>query len=320
MEGESKDRILKDLIRLTGEVSRGQYDNAREIFEFTKTGLYPGLVSELAESFGMMLVQIEAREYRLEGMIEDLHRKNVELEETLRKVELLENIKTHLGKFVPESVRKIIESTPDSPDLEKREADVSVLFLDIAGYTRLSETVPPDRMNTLIETYFSSFLDQIHRNKGDINETAGDGLMIIFQDPDERAHARNALATALAIRERTGLINRDLEGRFEPVVVNIGINSGRASVGSTRFEGITGTRWTYTASGPVTNVAARIGSLARNGEILVGEETARRVGDGCALECMGPQNLKNVKVPIEVYRVEENEEEREKGKRKGKAT
>jgi class 3 adenylate cyclase len=307
MEQGSKDRILKDLIRLTGEVSRGQYDNAREIFEFTKTGLYPGLVSELAESFGMMLVQIEAREYRLEGMIEDLNRKNVELEKTLRKVELLENIKTHLGKFVPESVRKIIESTPDSPDLEKRESDVSVLFLDVAGYTRLSETVPPERMNTLIETYFSSFLDHIHQNKGDINETAGDGLMIIFQDPDERVHARNALQTALAIRERTSLINRDLEGRFEPVVVNVGINSGRASVGSTRFEGITGTRWTYTASGPVTNVAARIGALARNGEILMGEETARRVGDACSLECTGPHSLKNVKVPVEVFRVREQE-------------
>jgi class 3 adenylate cyclase len=305
MAQESKDRILKDLIRLTGEVSRGQYDNAREIFEFTKTGRYPGLVSELAESFGMMLVQIEAREYRLEGMIEALNRKNLELEKTLRKVELLENIKTHLGKFVPESVRKIIESTPDAPDLEKREADVSVLFLDIAGYTRLSETVPPERMNTLIETYFSSFLDHIHENKGDINETAGDGLMIIFQDPDERAHALNALATALAIRERTALINRDLEGRFEPVVVNIGINSGPASVGSTRFEGITGTRWTYTASGPVTNVAARIGSLARNGEILLGGETAGRVGDACSLTSTGSHRLKNVKTPIEVFRVEE---------------
>jgi class 3 adenylate cyclase len=220
-------------------------------------------------------------------------------------VELLENIKTHLGKFVPESVRKIIESTPDAPDLEKREADVSVLFLDIAGYTRLSETVPPERMNTLIETYFSSFLDHIHENKGDINETAGDGLMIIFQDPDERAHALNALATALAIRERTALINRDLEGRFEPVVVNIGINSGPASVGSTRFEGITGTRWTYTASGPVTNVAARIGSLARNGEILLGGETAGRVGDACSLTSTGSHRLKNVKTPIEVFRVEE---------------
>ncbi len=297
------EQILKDLIRLTGEVSRGSYDNAREIFELTKEDSYPGLVSELAESFGMMLVQIEAREYRLEQMIEDLNRKNIELAETLSKVELLENIKTHLGKFVPESVRRLIESKPDSPDLKKKSADVSVLFLDVAGYTRMSETVAPDKMNTLIETYFSSFLDHIHQNKGDINETAGDGLMIIFQDPDRRRHALNALNTALAVQERTAIINRDLQGRFEPVVVNIGINSGAASVGSTCFEGITGTRWTYTASGPVTNLAARIGALARDGEILIGEETARRVENGFFLESTGLHMLKNVKDQVEIFRV-----------------
>lgn len=297
------EQILKDLIRLTGEVSRGSYDNAREIFELTKEGIYPGLVSELAESFGMMLVQIEAREYRLEQMVEDLNRKNIELAKTLRKIELLENIKTHLGKFVPESVKRIIESRPDSPDLKKRIADVSVLFLDVAGYTRMSETVSPEKMNTLIETYFSSFLDHIHQNKGDINETAGDGLMIIFQDPDDREHALNALKTALAVRERTAIINHDLKGRFEPVVVNIGINSGPASVGSTCFEGITGTRWTYTASGPVTNLAARIGALAREGEILIGDETANRIGNGWAVESTGLHKLKNVKTPVEVFRV-----------------
>ncbi len=304
MEQADVDGILTELIKLTGEVSSGNYDNARDIFEFTKTGTYPGLISDLAESFGMMLVQIEAREYRLEQMIEDLAQKNKQLQETLQKVALLENIKTHLGKFVPESVRKIIESTPDAPDLEKKEGDVSVLFLDIAGYTHLSETVPPDRMNYLLETYFSSFLDHIHQNKGDINETAGDGLMIIFQDPDPVQHAENAVNTAVAIQERTALINRDLEGRFEPVVVNIGINSGTASVGSTRFEGITGTRWTYTASGTVTNVAARIGSQAREGQVLIGAPTAVRIRERFPLLSTGFHNLKNVQDPIEIFRVE----------------
>ncbi len=303
MTEKSMDTIFQDLIRLTGEVSRGNYDNAREIFEFTKTDQYPELIAELAETFGMMLVQVEAREYRLEQMIEDLNQKKQELEETLRKVELLENVKTHLGKFVPESVKRIIEARPDAPDLEKTSQDVSVLFLDIAGYTSLSETVPPDKMNYLIETYFSGFLDHIHQNKGDINETAGDGLMIIFQEADRKLHARNAVKTALAIQEATAEINTNLEGRFETVVVNIGINSGTASVGSTRFEGITGTRWTYTASGPVTNVAARIGSLAKHGEILIGEATARLIEDSFPLESVGKRELKNVSMPLEIFQV-----------------
>jgi class 3 adenylate cyclase len=295
--------LFKYLIKLTKEVSRGEYEDAKEIFEFTKEGHYPQMLVDLAESIGMMMVQVEAREYRLEGMIEDLNRKNIELEETLEKVKLLENIKGHLGKFVPESVRKIIEKSPEAPDLEKQTRDVSVLFLDIAGYTRMSETVDPEKMNLLIEKYFSSFLDHIHQNKGDINETAGDGLMIIFQDPDGIRHARNAVKTAVAVQERVRIINRDLESSLEPIVINIGINSGEASVGSTRFEGITGTRWTFTASGPVTNVAARIGAFAKNGETLIGEETARRIDKDFLLESVGKHNLKNVKEPIEIFQV-----------------
>ena len=213
-------------------------------------------------------------------MIEQLRDKNIELEKTLQKVALLENIKMHLGKFVPESVKQIIEKAPDAPDLEKHPRDVTILFLDIAGYTRMSETVALDRMNLIVERYFSSFLDDIHQNKGDINETAGDGLMIIFQDPDFNEHAKSAVRTALSIQRKADSINKDLQGSFEPIVINIGINSGEAMLGSSRFEGISGTRWTFTASGPVTNIAARIGSLAKDGTILIGEETAIRVKDG----------------------------------------
>jgi len=306
MEQDAVNEILTYLIKLTGEVSKGQYENSPDIFEYTKEGLYPDLVVKLAESFGMMIVQIEGREYRLEQMIEDLNRKNIQMEQILEKVRLLENIKTHLGKFVPESVKQIIETSPDAPDLEKQTKDVSVLFLDVAGYTKMSEIVEPEKMNYLIEKYFSSFLDHIHQNKGDINETAGDGLMIIFQDRNRISHAENAVKTAVAIRERVQVINRDLEQKFEPIKVNIGINSGSASVGSTRFEGITGARWTFTASGSVTNVAARIGALAKNGEILIADETAHRVQDLFVTSTLGKHDLKNVKEPIEIFKVEEH--------------
>ncbi|MCD6296764.1 MAG: adenylate/guanylate cyclase domain-containing protein [Deltaproteobacteria bacterium] len=303
MEQDAVNEILTYLIKLTGEVSKGQYDNSQDIFEYTKEGLYPDLVVKLAESFGMMIVQIEGREYRLEQMIEDLNRKNTQMEQILEKVRLLENIKTHLGKFVPESVKQIIETSPDAPDLEKQTKDVSVLFLDVAGYTKMSEIVEPEKMNYLIEKYFSSFLDHIHQNKGDINETAGDGLMIIFQDRNRISHAENAVKTAVAIRERVQVINRDLDQNFEPIKVNIGINSGSASVGSTRFEGITGARWTFTASGSVTNVAARIGALAKNGEFLIADETAHRVQDLFVTSTLGKHHLKNVKEPIEIFKV-----------------
>jgi class 3 adenylate cyclase len=307
MADDATEKLIRSLMRVTKNVARGNYERLNEIFELTKSDRYPALISELAESVGMMVVKIEAREYQLERTIEELNEKKLELERVLRKVEILENIKKHLCSFVPDSVKRIIEISPDNPDFRKKKKDVSVVFLDLAGYTTLSERFETERMNLFIEMYFSSFLDDIHRNKGDINETAGDGLMIIFQDEDETNHATNAVNTALSIQERVRCINQDLDGHFQEFTVNVGINSGPALVGSTRFEGITGTRLTYTASGPVTNVAARIGKLARDGEILIGEETARRAQREFALEDLGLKTLKNVRKPVRVYRVlEEN--------------
>jgi len=82
----------------------------------------------------------------------------------------------------------------------------------------------------------------------------------------------------------------------------MGINSGVALVGSTRFEGARGTRWTFTASGPVTNLAARLGAAAAPGTILVGPKTAERIGGHFVLEPLGPQAFKNLEA-VEVYRL-----------------
>jgi len=151
--------------------------------ELTRQDRYPPLIRDLAESFGMMLVQVEAREFHLEQMIDELAVKNKQIEATLKKVRLLESIRDQLSKFVPSSVKSLIEKNPENPDLEKRDEDVTVLFLDIAGYTRLSEQINHEQVTYLIQTYFSSFLDVIFVNEGDITETAGDGLMILFRDP-----------------------------------------------------------------------------------------------------------------------------------------
>jgi class 3 adenylate cyclase/HAMP domain-containing protein len=260
-------------------------------------GVRPGdEVGELADSFNTMATDLLAH-------VKQLQRKKKELEDSLHRIELLETIESTMSKFVPESVKARIDEAPEAPDLEKRETDVSVLFLDVAGYTKMSEQVAFDEMNFLIERFFSAFLDDIYQNKGDINETAGDGLMIIFQDEDPVGHALNAVKTGLAIEKKVEQVNREEAGRFPQVIINIGINSGIALVGSSRFEGLAGTRWTFTASGPVTNVAARIGALATQGEIYVGEETDRRVRSRFQMKDIGPQTLKNVKEPVLVYQV-----------------
>jgi class 3 adenylate cyclase len=206
----------------------------------------------------------------------------------------------HLRPFVPATVQKIVEKNPESPDFEKKDSDVTVLFLDIAGYTRISETQSRGKVNFIIEKYFSAFLDILHSHGGDINETAGDGLMVIFQGPPELS-CLNAAKSALDIRERTQQINEELKGRFPRVEINMGVNSGIASVGMTRLEGNTGARMTYTATGPVTNLAARIASAAANGDILIGPSTAQHVKDSLALFDRGLMAFKNVRDPIRVF-------------------
>jgi adenylate cyclase len=100
-------------------------------------------------------------------------------------VELLQQLKGELSKFVPDAVKALLERDPNATELEKRTEEVSVLFLDIAGYTKLSEQLPPEQLNQLVQTYFSSFLEVIRAHHGDVNETAGDGLMVIFQRADQ---------------------------------------------------------------------------------------------------------------------------------------
>jgi len=303
MQQDDLMKLIGSLMELTRKISRGEYDHADEIFAFTQADRFPSVVVELAEAFGMMMVQVETREYRLEQIIEELQAKNKELEATLEKVRMLECVKHHLGKFVPSSVKDMIEGNPQCPDLDKRDEDLTVVFLDIAGYTRISEKLEREKVNYLVQTYFSSFLDVIMENKGDINETAGDGLMIIFRSPDENSHAINGVRAAVGIQKKAALLNDIHKGRFEPVLINIGINSGLSSVGSTKFEGIAGARWTFCASGTTTNTAARIGSLATGGSILVGHDTYRRVKDFFELEPAGEHHLKNISKPVQVFRV-----------------
>jgi len=231
-------------------------------------------------------------------------RTSLRLKQTIDgKMDTLQLTREHLAKFVPQAVQRLIAANPTQPALEKREQDVSVLFIDISGYASLSETLVPEQVNTLVERYFSYFLDCIHAYGGDINETSGDGLMAIFTDPDPQRHAQRAVQTALETLRRTTQLNLQLQELAAPIAVHIGINSGLALVGPTKFEGATGTRWTYTATGAITNIAARLAALGEAGAILVGPETARRVTGLFPVHPLGIHQLKNITESVIVYRI-----------------
>jgi class 3 adenylate cyclase len=239
----------------------------------------------------------------------DLSQKNIELEnalsqlkDALRKVEILESIKANLTKFVPKTVSRIIEKSPTASIFENREQEVSILFIDIQGYTRLSEKLDGGTLNNLVELYFSVFMDAIHANNGDVNETAGDGLMVLFLNNDQKLNAFEAVQTAMEIKKKTAHINQDNKG-LEPLLINMGISSGKAHVGASKFESYTGSRWTYTARGFEINVASRIASLATDGSVLMSKTTAERVQDCFTLELKGRFRLKNVTNEIEIFSI-----------------
>ncbi|MCF8085096.1 MAG: guanylate cyclase [Deltaproteobacteria bacterium] len=214
---------------------------------------------------------------------------------------------SHLSPFVPHSVRQIVENDPELLNREKEKQEVTVLFLDLEDYTRLNVSRPETEVNELVERMFSSFVDPIHRSGGDINETAGDGLMIIFKDDDAKTNAINAVSAAFDIYD----INMDLSRKVSPdfgfMNVNMGINSGIALVGMTQFKGASHTRMTYTATGAVTNMAARLADHARGGDILIGEETQRLIQDNWKVYDRGRHQFKGMDRPLQVYSLKKAE-------------
>jgi class 3 adenylate cyclase len=238
----------------------------------------------------------------------DLQEKNIQLETALtelkasmRKVEILESVKENLSKFVPVTVSRMIEKSPTNAIPESRQQDLSVLFLDIEGYTKLCEKLGSSQINEVIEKHFSVFMDAIYANNGDVNETAGDGLMVLFLNEDKQASALEAVNTALSIREETTRIWEKCSALYRPLDINMGINSGEALVGAAKFETYSGSRWTYTARGNLTNVAARIGAQATGGSIYLSRTTADRVKGHFSPVPKGKFKLKNVSEEVEIF-------------------
>jgi class 3 adenylate cyclase len=242
----------------------------------------------------------------------NLEAKNIELKKALdelkaalRKVEILESIKADLSKFVPNTVTRMIEKSPASDILEAKERDVTVLFLDIEAYTKITENVGATEVNALVEKYFSVFMDAIYENNGDVVETAGDGLMVLFLTEDDAVHALEAVRAAQTIKEKACLINAECSLDSQPLVINIGICSGQAFVGAAKFESYTGSRWAYTSHGNTTNIAARICGKATGGAVLAARSTVERVKDKFSFKTLGYFALKNLSEEVEIFALQD---------------
>ncbi|MBY0280197.1 adenylate/guanylate cyclase domain-containing protein [Candidatus Binatia bacterium] len=170
--------------------------------------------------------------------------------------------------------------------IEGGERDVSVLFVDIRGYTTLSEKRTADAVFALVSRYTEVVSAVIQRRGGTVVEFLGDGLMAVFGAPETLAdHAGAAVEAACEIASAVrglspgapvGVAREKLDGGGEPLAVGVGVASGRAFVGNVR----TNDRLVYTAVGDVVNLAARIEKLTRElgVSVAIDASTHRRAG------------------------------------------
>jgi len=260
------------------------------------------LIVTLANSLAVSLTNALSFE-DIKNLNADLQTKNDELKAALRKIELLEGIKANLTKFVPTAVTRLVEKSPTTEVQDAQEQDISVMFLDIEGYTKITDEIGATEVNTLIEKYFSVFMDAIYANDGDIVETAGDGLMVLFIADDEKENALQAARAARMVREQACGINDECTMDEQPCLVNVGVCSGKAFVGAAKFESITGSRWAYTTHGNTVNIAARLCGQAKGGEVFFSGSTVERVKDFFSFESKGKFPLKNLPEKIEIFQL-----------------
>ena len=174
----------------------------------------------------------------------------------------------------------------------------SVVFIDICGFTAISETQPPDKVVSMLNQYFDVMVKEILKENGIVDKFMGDAIMAVFKG---EYHLDRAIDACLAIRntiDTQGL--EKAETTYHPHV-SIGINSGEmvsGNIGSSTLK-----RLDYTVVGDVVNVAARLQAAANVGQILITEENYQKVKESVACEKIGEVNLKNKKSPLSAYEV-----------------
>jgi class 3 adenylate cyclase/tetratricopeptide (TPR) repeat protein len=185
--------------------------------------------------------------------------------------------------------------------LEGERKQVTVLFVDVSGFTSLSERLDPEDVHGLMSRAFELMLAEVHRYEGTVNQFLGDGIMALFGAPiAHEDHAQRAVHAALGIRKALEGYQEELRGRrgisFQ---VRQGLNTGLVVVGSIGND----LRMDYTAVGDTTNVAARLQAAADPGRIVMSDAIHRLVGGYFYVRPLGEFTLKGKAEPVRAWEV-----------------
>ena len=196
--------------------------------------------------------------------------------------------------FSPQLAELIVTGGADDP-LRTHRRDVTVVFLDLRGYTAFAETAEPEEVMGVLREYHREMGTLVLAHEGTLERFAGDGMMIFFNDPvvvpnpEERA-----VRMALAMRERVAELATGWRKRGYDLDVGLGLAKGFATIGAIGFEG----RLDYGAIGSVTNLAFRLCSEARPGQVLAAKRVVAAVEELIEVEAVGDLALKGFSRPV----------------------
>jgi class 3 adenylate cyclase/FixJ family two-component response regulator len=205
-----------------------------------------------------------------------------------------------LKMYVDENVLNFMTHKEFETSLLSNETvDATVLFIDICGFTAISEHVPANAVVSLINKLFDMMVQEIIAQTGHIDKFMGDAVMAVFRG---EYHLDRAIDAALAVREKMHSTETIVYGdkTFKPDV-SIGINSGEmisGNIGSASLK-----RLDYTVIGDAVNLAQRLQGVAKANQIVVTEEVYHKAKESFELKKIGEVSLKNKAMPVEIYEV-----------------
>jgi CheY-like chemotaxis protein/class 3 adenylate cyclase len=201
--------------------------------------------------------------------------------------------------FSPQLAELIVAGGAEDP-LRAHRREITVVFLDLRGFTAFTETADPEEVMRVLGQYHAAVGALVLAYEGTLERFSGDGVMIFFNDPVPVADpAPRAARMTLAIQREVTRLAADWEQRGYKLGMGVGIAQGFATIGAIGFPG----RIDYGAIGTVTNLASRLCGEAGAGEILASQRVCASL-DGCARhEPAGELVLKGFNRPVPAFRI-----------------
>jgi adenylate cyclase len=205
-----------------------------------------------------------------------------------------------LRRFLRPQVADLIVSSGAEKKLESHRREITALFCELRGFTGFTETSDPEDVMALLREYHAAIGRIIYQHGGTLERFAGDGVMVIFNDPVPLPNpALQAVQTALDMRAALRVLVDKWRRLGHELGFGIGISQGYATLGTIGFEG----RFDYAAIGTVSNVASRLCDEAQPSQILISPRVLLAVEDMIVAEPVGEFTLKGIRRPMAVHNV-----------------